>query len=759
MHAFAACVIRFRYAIIAAIIGMTAATGWFLKDLKVNPDIVSYFPDDDPVVRAFKAIGRDYGGTSIAMVAVEEDSSVFNPRTLGLIRDLTGEFRLMPEVSYVTSLTNIMDIKNSDAGLEIGRLIDEFAIPSDRDSLAMLQRYALSRERYAGRIVSADAKTTLIVCRLRQDADQMKAVKALKAIVEKKKPAGKIYYAGFPFQMLNINTIVFNDLLSLIPICIIVVIITLAASFRSVRGVFLPLITVLISAVWTMGFMSMFSIPITVISDIIPVILMAVGSAYGIHVVSKYYECAPQFRTRRELSRHMLGEVGLPVFLAGLTTVIGFLSFLFSSYLTLIRDFGIFSSLGIAFALIIALTLVPALLSFWPPPRNAAASGRAETRSKFLERVGIFICKRTGLVIGCGAIIMAICITGIPRVERKATILDYFKEGTPIRKAEHVLRERFGGSTPIQVLVKGDINDPAVLSLMREMEEFLKTQENVANPQSIADVIEEMNDVMGEGKRVPDRRDKVRNLRFLIDGEDIISQMVNADNTEAVIQATVSNVNTRLVRTLVRDIDAWIRGHASSTVSFEQTGLHYIYRNLDESIFWSLIQSLTFSIVLIFLCVVFLMRSFVRGLIGLIPLGFALAVIFGFMGWAGYPLDVVTVIIGSVAIGIGVDYTIHFTNRFIREYQATGDAQASVRTALATTGTAILINAVTVSMGFLVLLFADLVPLQQFGILVAIAMAASSLASITVLPAALLYLYSPGNRRAGRTGPGGRSAG
>jgi len=247
-----------------------------------------------------------------------------------------------------------------------------------------------------------------------------------------------------------------------------------------------------------------------------------------------------------------------------------------------------------------------------------------------------------------------------------------------------------------------------------------------------------MSDVMGEGKLIPDSKDKVANLWFLLEGEEVMSQLVNPDKTEAVIQSTITNVNTKRIRKLVENIEEYIKKTDASLVTFAQTGMPSIYQHLDDSIMRSQVQSLIIAIMLVFICLIFLLRSFVGGLIGLVPIGFTLLVVFGFMGFTGVPLDIATVLVGSIAIGIGIDYSIHFVSRFRKEFKKAGTELEALDKTLETTGKAILINAITVMIGFLVLILANLIPLRRFGILVAITMIGSGFGSITLLPAIIL---------------------
>lgn len=741
MKKFSELVIKHRKIIVFIDVLVTLILGYFLIGLKINPDITSYLPKNDPVVKLFDYIGEEYGGNFLVLIALETDD-IFNKETIERINYLTSQFKVVEGVNYVTSLTSVLDIKQTEEGIEIGQLIDEYDLPKTSEELQQLKTYTLSKDLYRGRLISEDSKVTLIICRLADDVDKIKTALELKEIVQHTNIKEKVYYSGMPFQMVEISEVILNDLKFLIPLIGLLIIISLLIAFHTLRGVVLPILSVSMSTIWTLGVMNILKIPLTVISDIIPVILIAVGSAYSIHVISKFDEDLLTDKDRLKQSKKALAEVGVPVLLAAITTMAGFMAFVFGSYLSMIREFGIFSSLGILFSLIISVTFIPAMLSILPiKSKKISPDDTMRNKTSFtrlMDKIGAFVLKNEKLIIAGGIIIICISIFGIPKIQRRVDMLDYFKPGTSIRSTEEMMQSKFGGSIPIQVLVKGDIQNPVVLNKMKEMQDFLESQGDVHKPQSVADLIEEMNDVMGEGKNIPDSRNKVSNLWFLLEGEEVMNQLVNSDKTEAVIQATIVNVNTGRIRKLVENIEQYIEKTDTSIVTFTLTGMPSIYQRLDDSIMRSQTQSLFIAIILVFIFLFFLLRSFVGGLIGLVPIGFTLLVVFGFMGFTGIPLDIATVLVGSISIGIGIDYSIHFVNRFKKEFQKNKTALLALDKTLETTGRAILINVITVTMGFLVLILAALIPLQRFGILVAISMIGSGVGAITLLPAIIL---------------------
>lgn len=741
MKKIAEMIIKLRIVIIISVVIITAVLGYYLKNIKINSDILSYLPKDDPIVKLFNYIGDEYGGNQLALIALETDD-VFKKETIETVNKLTQEFKKIKNVSYVTSLTNVLDIKTDEEGtLQISKLIDEYNLPTEIEELEEIKNYTLSKDMYRGYLISEDAKGTLIICRFSDEADKVKAASQLKEIVNKASIKEKVYYGGLPFQLTEISEIIQKDLQRLIPFILLLIVIALYISYRSIRGVIIPILSVSISTVWTLGVMSLLKVPLTAISDIIPVVLIAVGSAYSIHVVSKFNEEVTSNSNRLEQSKKALSEIMLPVLMAGVTTIAGFISFIFGSYLTMIAEFGWFTSLGIFFALLVAITFVPSVLSLLPVkiiPLINEVSPQKSGMSKFMDKIGGWILKNEKIIIVFAVFIAIISFIGIPKIERKVDLLDYFKQDTSIRITEEMMERRFGGSVPVQFLVQGDIQDPEVLNKMKKIEDFLEKQDGVHNPKSVADLIEEMSDAMGEGKSIPESKEMVGNLWFLLEGEEVMNQLVNAEKSEAVIQATITNVNTQFIKDLVEKIEYFLLPLNNERFHVAQTGLTSIYLRLDESITGSQVQSLIIAIILVFTCLFVLMRSVFGAIIGLSSIGLSLIIIFGFMGFSGIPLDIATVLVGSISIGIGIDYSIHFISRFRSDFNKSGIEIDSLDSTLETTGEAIMINVVTVMMGFLVLLFADLVPLQRFGLLVAITMIVSGITAITLLPALIL---------------------
>lgn len=730
---------KFRFVILSVILAITLFFGYFLKDLKVDADVLGYLPEGDHAAILFQQIGEKYGGNDMIIIGLESEN-IFSPEILHTIRQITDSVKMVEGIGYVTSLTNVIDIKSTEIGLEIGKLIDEYNIPENPEDLEKLKSYALSKEMYKGNLVSKDAKATLIIAKLLSEDDRNITVDKIRKTVDSIHYAGKIYYAGMPVTLYELSKVIMQDIFLVTPFAFVLICLILFLGFRNARGVILPMLTVLIAIIWTMGLISFLGYSITLITNVIPVILLAVGSAYAIHVINRINE-EMNINPKGAIIRAM-NYIIVPVFLAALTTVFGFLSFIAGSYLTMIQEFGVFSAIGIFFCLLLSVTLVPSLISI--SGKNKPVTIIEKRPNRLLESTTLWIDRlvfsnRKSLLLVWG-IFMILCIYGITRVERRVDIVDYFKKDNIVQQSESLLTEKFSGSMPVYIKVKGNVQDPDVLRMMEKTGEFMEGFSFIPFSQSVADLVKEMNDAMGEGKIIPDEEEKIRQLWFLLDGQEIMEQLVSYELDEGLIIGQVNNSSLETLNQIESSFTAFVKENSNENFTLEYTGIPLMLKRLDNSIIRSQFLSLVIAILLVVMLVSVLQRSIIKGILSIIPVLVTLLALFGVMGLTGIPLDIATVLSGSVTIGIGIDYAIHFITHFGDVYKKTNLISASISDAIKISGRAIIINMLSVTIGFAVLAFSNLVPLQRFGILLATTMMVSGFAALTLLPLALLIV-------------------
>ncbi|NTV84093.1 MAG: MMPL family transporter, partial [Bacteroidales bacterium] len=585
-------IIRFRKSIIIVTFVLTCVMAFFFRNLEVDPDVFNYLPEDDPKAVMFREIGDKYGGNYTGIIGLET-ADIFNTSTLEHIRMVTDSLKTIPGVATVTSLINIIDIKGSDWGIEIGNLVDKYNIPQTVEELAALKEYTLSQEMYRGTLVSEDATLTAVVVKISEGVDKIMVATAIKEKVESMNLKETVYYGGMPFAFKSLADIIMGDMAFLAPITALVIMVVLFLSFRTWRGVILPLVTVAISIIWTIGLMGMLHITISIVTDVIPVILLAVGSAYTIHVINRIRQNAAENPDRP--MQDALAYIMIPVFLAATTTMAGFISFIFGSYLTMISTFGIFTALGVLFALVLSLTFAPALIYAFPEKSTAykvqELNGH-DLMSRLLKWIFQVVTRKPKHVIFSWCLLLLMAIAGTFMIQRKVDIIDYFRNSDPSHISEIMFREKFGGSTPVYVTVKGDVQDPVVLNIMAEAAEYMKQTGFVEHSQSVADLIEEMNEVMGEGKIIPVEKAKVEQLWFLLEGQDIMEQLVTYEKDEGLVNATSEKGDLGTMKDFVDNFEKYIAGHPSWQGKVDFTGLPSLYLQIDRSILNSQMQSL-----------------------------------------------------------------------------------------------------------------------------------------------------------------------
>ncbi|MGA1977445.1 MAG: MMPL family transporter [Bacteroidales bacterium] len=734
MKDFANAIIKYRKAVIAITLVLTIFFGYFIKDIKINSDILNSLPKDDKTAILFNHVGKQYGGNDVAMIAIESDN-IFKKETLEQIRQITDSVKTIADVGSVSSLTDIIDIKSSDAGIEIGKLVDEYNMPETPEQLDKLKQYVFSKDMYRGSLISEDATTTLVIAKIVDGADKEKVTNLIKSKIQNiKLPESiKIYYGGVPFLINEIGKIIAHDLTFLGPIAFLFIAFVLFLNFRTLRGVVLPLLTVVITIIWTLGILSMLHYELAIITNIIPVILLAVGSAWPIHLINRVN--AETDNDKKKVLVKSLLYVTLPVSLAAIAAMVGFLTFVFGSYLTMIQQFGVFSALGIFFALLLSLTFTPALIASLNPRKDVKVTSGLNTRKSFLDgflKTNIrFIYKRPAFIIIPWALVIIMSIIGATKIIHKVDMVDYFKKGSDPQITEKMMQKKFSGSLPVYVAIRGNVQSPEVLNIMKQIQDFMEKSQYIKQTQSVADLIEEMNNAMGEGKKIPTDQAKIEQLWFLLDGQDIMKQMVNDSLTEGLIQGNMSTTDNKVLTKFSEDLDHFTEQFKNYNI--EVSGIPSLYLRLDQSIVQTQRQSMILAILLVLSLVTIIFKSLKKGLYSIVPMIVSLIVLNGFMGWTGIPIDIATVLVASIAIGVG-DYAIHIISGYNYYFKSEHNVNKSLEQSILISGKAVIINVLSVTAGFLVLVFSSLVPLQRFGLIIAVAMVSSGLAAITLLP-------------------------
>ena len=867
--------------ILGIILGITLFFALQLPRVRFDNNNFRFIPESDPSRIADAEMAKIFGDSVPLLIGIQRHySTVVNREFLEKMQELDKQLLALPLVKNVVSLTTTTHIEAVGDSIVNEKLVPEHLTGSQEELNTITERLR-SMETYNRSLVSDDLKATQTIIFLnvkQEESGSPETVAVCREVMriaeEWDFPDSVTYVTGAPVFSEIVNEATGHDLMFLVPIVVIVVAGVLFFSFRRFTGVFLPLLTVIISCIWAIGAMALLHIPLTILSTVLPVILIAVGSAYGIHVINHYFDEVTQSKeisteTHSAQIVEAMARVIPPVFLAALTTFAGFVSFCFTSVVP-IFEFGIFSSFGVLSAFIVAVTLIPAILIL-RGPRNPTIGGRfgvQPSHSGIIDRIIadtlmiIHAHKRSVLLVSVGCIIFA--GLGISKLVIDNVLMEYFEPDVQVVRSDTFIRENFGGSKLLNLIItgtkQGDVIRPDVLQAIDSLAEY--AEENipeVGKITSLADVIKRFNQVYnadapatglaptdtnstGKGEEdsfgdfgdfgdadsswgfddtdswsnsepsaaasgktgntaVKTQKEPVYTFSELIEklaaaqtarrGRyvsateviDALKKDVNykgaayyeiptdpqkyGKETQEELTALIQNylllmagnvqdfiddtytpttlkVNIQL-RTLgqqdseraLQAIMAYVKDNFPKDISVEPNGSMFIEQSLNTLVVQSQLISVAVSFGIVFLILAVYYRSIIAGIIGIIPLMISVALNFGFMGIVGIKLNIGTAMVASFAIGIGIDYTIHYLAAYHHEYTKRRDDRNFLIHTFYGSGKAILFNAVSVGAGFAVLILSKFNMLSELGLLIALVMGTSSFASLTVLPTIL----------------------
>jgi len=507
------------------IVGIVAAITVFfafqLPRIELDNNNYRFIPENNPARLTLDHIEDTFGNQILVLVGIDRKyDTVFEAEFIARLRAFTAALESNEQIESVQSLVTTDYITGEGGSIIAEPLIDGSFAGTDEE-IEKLKRRVLSWDLYENSIVSRDLKATQVVVALDFESSEAGSDLVLKtcgAIKDLAKASfdpkdTDIYIAGLPVLSANINEAVLKDLRSLIPIVVLVVLAVLFLSFRRGLAIALPIMTVLIATLWSVGAMPLFGVKLSILSTVLPVILVAVGSAYGIHVVTHYIDDrelkGPISETEhRELVFALVRKIGKPVFLAALTTFVGFVSFCFTSVLP-IREFGYFSSWGVIASFAVSMTLIPAVfLIRGPKPLGAKIlSGKTfsdepstDPLSDALSEGLTAIAKKRRMVLLATVLVAAVSCIGLGRLVVDNRYVEYFRPNTDTVRSDEFVRERFGGSKLASVIVeskdKGGVLDPDVLAAMDGLETWLnESVPEVGKVSSFTDIVKRINQV------------------------------------------------------------------------------------------------------------------------------------------------------------------------------------------------------------------------------------------------------------------------
>jgi len=554
---------------------------------------------------------------------------------------------------------------------------------------------------------------------------------------------------GLPYIRRYVQEDVNHDAIILIPLALIIMLAVLKLSLGDWRSVLMPFTVVVLTVIITMGLIPLFGWKFSIIILLVPIILISVANNYGIYLVSRNNELLRSSDPpgRKDRVREMTRSLNMPILFSGLTTIAGLLGLLVHSIIPA-RQVGVLSAIGVGIALVMSLTLIPALIYFQDRPRAVKKERRRSKKPDLLNRA---IAKISGTVIRnpkrvliISVVITALLGIGMVFLRINTNQESYFPRKHEVRKTAELINSKLGGSQTISIMISGDIKDPQVMKGIDDLTIHLKQQNGVGSVFSISDVVREISKALfnpdEEGyDKIPDSPEAIAQMFELynMSGDpDDWKQLMNFEYTKAHLLVKLSKPDNNVIQALRKDIKSYTADFpAKVTVG----GYAIIMADFAGKIIQGQVSSLLFALLTVFILLSIFFRSVRGGLIGSIPLAVSIIIQFGIMGIANIAIDSATALLSSIMIGVGVDFTIQFLWRYNNELRNGLSHEDAIHGTYRTTGRSIIINALSVMAGFSATFLSGFLSIRYFGYLVLLSIGSCLLCAILVIPAFMLW--------------------
>jgi len=724
-------IVRRRKQVLLAIGLVTLFFGWQVPKLHIKTSIYDLVIEDLPETDRYNEFKEVFGSDEIIRVVVKAEN-VFDPATFRKIEELVETATEMEGVRRVISLPGIK--KDVDSGNTWS--LDKFA--------AMVTPVAIFRKN----LISEDHKASSLTLVLEDQADRDKVIQSVREMIAGASKDLSLYQIGMPLVSEALANFTKKDFFSLPPITFVIIAVILFFLFRNLACLLLPLTCVILALLWTFGLMALTKTPLSMLTMIVPVFLIAVGTAYCLHIGSEYLTSTQETESRTEAAVATFSLVSFPTALAVLTTAIG-LGSLLVNRIVAIREFAIFSCFGMFSLLVIILTFFPAALSIFPLPQKKGDETKIAPRvfDRFLDWVvNLDLHKQKVTLPILGALVL-FCIIGILRLRVETSPVEYFKRTTEVSRNFHDIYRDLSGNVVMASEEEDYFEEPEHLEEIGTLQQFLETLPFVDKAVSFAEYMKLVNYAMNqfdpEYYALPEEGFEVRmlmnNYRIML-GDDMYSRFMNPELNKANILLFTHIASSRDFLKTRDDILAHVQDNFSKDLKWDVTGLGMVISASSHLLAKGQVKSLSITVVLVFGMMFMLFLSSKVGLIAIVPNLFPIVVVFGVMGWLGIELSMVTGLIASIAIGLAVDDTIHYLVRYNREFKKSLDDKLALRQTIKEVGRPIVFTTLTIGVGFSILTLSSFKPTAIFGILMVITMFSALVGDLILLPSLMLHV-------------------
>ena len=737
------------YLVLLAI--FTGFFSYYYITLPTETSVESLLIDDDPDLAFYQTFKQQFGEDEILVVGFSA-KDVFTPQVINFIAQQTKRLESIDGVSDVLSLSSVDDFIGSDYDFIVQPLVEK--VPENTKQREHLRQRALASSLIRDNLVNETSTAALFLVRPASRPDNPafdeQFVHRIENSFKELKPPWegfKYHIAGWLATDVNLSRFMSRDLMVFMPLTYLLLIILVSLSLRNVWSIVLAMLNVSVCLVWTLAFLNLIGGAISPITSILPPLIMALAVSDSIHVFNEFLKQDRRYAPLTEVIKNTLIHLVVPCFLTSFTTAIGFASLAISD-VPPIRYFGIAAAGGMMAEFALSMTLIPLGIYFLRSKKGLKTASIKDNSilHNYLEQFARKLPARKTVILWCSMLLVFVSLIGASRIKVETNLLEYFKKGSHVYQDSQFIDRMLGGVETIEVALQAPEQDmllePQALSILRQIEDYLRKQPIVSETTSIGNFLCEMNKAFHQEDkayfRLPDSRAMAAQYLLLYDGDET-DHFIDNQRRYGRISARITEHNSGKVAKYINDLQLTINEITKDTpYQARVTGKTLIANKLISFIVNSQIQSLSLAFILIFLLMFAIFRSFKLGLLSMVPNVLPILFNFAIMGFCGIPLNSATAIIAAVAIGIAVDDTIHFIWSYQSQRVCNQGTSVAVQHAVVAKGAPIITTSIIIVGGFGILLFASFVPTIQFGFLSVMIMVFAVISDLLILPALLL---------------------
>lgn len=735
-----------------AVLALTVFFAAQVPKLVIDASAEGLMLEKDPAKTYYEGIKKKFGSDNLTVVLLKVDDA-FSAAALQAVKRLSDAIERIDGVSRVESLTTVNNIKGENDVLNTEPLVGD-RVPNDPPGLERIRRDALGNPIMVGNIVSRDARATAINAYTDprpgdREFNARFAARVDELVRREKAAAGgwlhEIYQIGAPLTKVTFGQFIQADQVNLVPISVAVLLLILYLAFRMAQGVVVPVVTGLLSIVWGLGLMAVFGYPVTVVTAIIPSLLIAIGFTEDVHMLAEYHHYLERGKGKLEAIRAMAAESALPILITTATTVLGFGS-LITSDITMLIQFGYASAMALFANFVVTICVLPLMLRVWPVPRrirrlaleDESATGRI---AALMTKVGEFNLRYKIPIAVVTAVLVGLSLVGWTRLKVNTDFVSYFPESSFIRQRTKDLHHAMSGAATFYVVVEtgreDGVKNPDVLRRIAGLQQFLAGTGKMDKSVSLADYIRKMHREMNNGDArfdaIPDSAETVAQYLLTLEGKELVKYVDHTYSTANVVVRHNLTSSWELTRVL-QDLDAHVAASFPPDVKVRTTGEGILINNAADYMAINELTSFSTTFLIIGILHSLLFMSLRAGFLSLIPNVIPILFNYGLMGLIGIPLNTGTALIATIAIGIAVDDTVHHMVRYSRELNIHHDQRVAMFNTLRSQGKPILYVSLALAGGFLTLVFSQFVPTWYFAVLSALVMVVAAMTEFILTP-------------------------